>query len=110
MDELAQAIRRAARGEATLNPQVATRVIQEMRGGRGDEANPFTELTDREMDILRLLAQGLSNAEIAVKLVITENTVKGHVSNILAKLHLTDRTQAAIYAWRQGVVRRDEGK
>jgi NarL family two-component system response regulator LiaR len=107
MDELAQAIRRAARGEATLNPVVAARVLKEMRGPRPETPNPFTELTDREMDILHLLADGLSNIEIANRLVITENTVKGHVSNILGKLHLNDRTQAAIFAWREGVVRRD---
>jgi two-component system, NarL family, response regulator LiaR len=108
MDELAQAIRRAARGEATLNTLVAARVLQELRGPRADTPNPFTELTDREMDILRLLANGLSNSKIAAQLVITENTVKGHVSNILGKLHLSDRTQAAIYAWREGVVHRNE--
>jgi NarL family two-component system response regulator LiaR len=109
MDELAQAIRRAARGEATLNPLVAARVLKELRGPRSNTPNPFTELTDREMDILRLLADGLSNIEIANRLVISENTVKGHVSNLLGKLHLTDRTQAAVYAWREGVVRRDDG-
>ena len=79
-----------------------------LRGPRAETPNPFTELTNREMDILRLLANGLSNSEIAAQLVITENTVKGHVSNILGKLHLNDRTQAAIYAWREGVVRRNE--
>jgi NarL family two-component system response regulator LiaR len=108
MEELAQAVRRAARGEATLNPSVAARVIQEVRGPRAELPNPFTELTNREMEILRLLANGLSNADIAAQLVITENTVKGHVSNILGKLHLADRTQAAIYAWREGVVRRED--
>lgn len=106
MDELAQAIRRAARGEATINPLVAARVLQELRGPRAETPNPFTELTEREMEILRLLADGLSNIELANRLVITENTVKGHVSNILGKLHLSDRTQAAIFAWREGVVRR----
>lgn len=107
MHELAQAIQRAARGEATLNPMVAARVIQEMRGVRSNVFNPFTELTEREMEILRLLADGLSNIEIAARLVITENTVKGHVSNLLGKLHLADRTQAAIYAWREGIVRKE---
>ncbi|MGD9030570.1 MAG: response regulator transcription factor [Anaerolineae bacterium] len=107
MDELADAVRRAARGEATLHPRVAARVIQEFHGARGVELNPFTELTDREMEVLRLIANGLSNSEIAEELVISGNTVKGHVSNILSKLHLADRTQAAVYAWREGIVRRD---
>ena len=107
MPELTQAIQRAARGEATLNPVVAARVIQEMRGTRSNAFNPFTELTEREMEILRLLADGLSNNEIGARLVITENTVKGHVSNLLGKLHLADRTQAAIYAWREGIVRKE---
>jgi NarL family two-component system response regulator LiaR len=107
LDELAEAIQRAAQGEATLHPRVATRVIQELAGARHVELNPFTELTDREMDVLKLIANGLGNSEIAEQLVISEHTVKGHVSNILSKLHLADRTQAAVYAWRQGIVRRD---
>jgi len=107
MEELGEAVRRAARGEATLHPRVAARVIQEVQGARYSELNPFTELTDREMQVLKLIANGLSNREIAAQLTVSENTVKGHVSNILSKLHLADRTQAAIYAWREGIVRRD---
>ncbi len=107
MDELAEAIRRAAHGEATLHPRVASRVIQEIHGAKSEELNPYTELTDREMEVLKLIASGLSNSEIAEQLVISENTVKGHVSNILSKLHLADRTQAAVYAWQQGIVRRN---
>ncbi len=107
MDELADAIRRAADGEATLHPQVASRVIQEIHGAKSEELNPYTELTDREMEVLKLIASGMSNSEIADHLVISENTVKGHVSNILSKLHLVDRTQAAVYAWQQGIVRRN---
>jgi NarL family two-component system response regulator LiaR len=107
LDELAEAIQRAAQGEATLHPCVASRVIQELAGARHIELNPFTELTAREMDVLKLIADGLGNSEIAERLVISEHTVKGHVSNILSKLHLADRTQAAVYAWRQGIVRRD---
>ncbi|RMH00605.1 MAG: DNA-binding response regulator [Chloroflexi bacterium] len=106
-DELADAIRKAARGEAVLHPQVAARVVQELHGSRSEKVNPFTELTDRELDVLRLIANGRSNAEIAAELVISEKTVKSHVSNILSKLHLADRTQAAVYAWREGIVRRD---
>ena len=106
MDELADALRRAAQGEATLHPRVASRVIQELHGANREELNPYTELTEREMEVLKLIAQGQSNSEIAESLVISVNTVKGHVSNILSKLHLADRTQAAVYAWQQGIVRR----
>jgi NarL family two-component system response regulator LiaR len=63
-------------------------------------------LSDRELEVLRLIADGRSNAEIAAKLFISEKTVKGHVSNILSKLHMMDRTQAAVYAWQQGLVAR----
>ena len=105
--ELAEVIRKAAQGEAVLNSRVAARLIQEVQGRRDLSTNPFTELSDREMEVLRLIATGSSNAEIAEKLVISEKTVKGHVSNILSKLHLVDRTQAAVFAWREGIVRRD---
>jgi NarL family two-component system response regulator LiaR len=108
MDELADAVRKAARDEATLHPRIASRLIREMHGPGDDTANPFTELTDREMEILKLVASGQSNHEIAQQLVISEYTVKGHVSNILSKLHLADRTQAAVFAWQHGVVRRGE--
>jgi NarL family two-component system response regulator LiaR len=104
--ELAEAIRKVARGEAVLHPRVAARVIQELHGARRDQPNAFTELSERELDVLKLVAEGRSNAEIAERLVISEKTVKSHVSNILDKLHLEDRTQAAVYAWREGVVRR----
>jgi NarL family two-component system response regulator LiaR len=107
MEELAEAIRRSARGEVTLHPRVAARILQELHGTKRDEINPFTELTKREMEVLKLIAKGLSNAEIAEHLVISDHTVKGHVSNIFSKLHIADRTQAAVYAWQKGVVRRD---
>lgn len=106
--ELVDAIRKAAHGEAVLHPRVAARLVQEVQGVRRDAPNPFSELSDREMEILRLIASGNSNREIAEILVISEKTVKSHVSNILSKLHLADRTQAAVYAWNQGIVRRDE--
>ena len=105
-DELADTVRKAARGESMLHPRVASRVVQELRGARRDTPNLFTELSDRELEVLRLIADGLSNAEIASKLVISEKTVKGHVSNILGKLHMMDRTQAAVLAWQQGLVAR----
>jgi len=107
MDELADAVFKASRGEATLHPKVASRVIQELHGRKKDANTPGVDLTKREMEILKAIAQGMSNSEIAEKFVISTYTVKGHVSNILSKLHLADRTQAAIYAWQQGVVGRE---
>ena len=106
-DELADAVRKAAAGEAVLHPRVAARVVRELHGARRDEPNVFRELSDRELEVLRLIADGMSNAQIASQLYVSEKTVKSHVSNILGKLHLADRTQAAVYAWRKGVVRRD---
>jgi NarL family two-component system response regulator LiaR len=86
---------------------VAARLVKEMHGSRPDAANPFQELTERELDVLRLIANGKNNQEIAETLVISEKTVKSHITNILSKLHLSDRTQAAVYAWQSGIVRRD---
>jgi NarL family two-component system response regulator LiaR len=107
-EALGEAIRQAARGEAVLHPRVAARVIKEVQGARTAEKEfpLLTELSDRELEVLGLVAQGMSNAEIAAQLVLSEKTVKGHVSNILSKLQLTDRTQAAVYAWREGIARR----
>ena len=104
--DLAEAVRKAARGEAVLHPQVAARVVQEIQGAPRDAVNPFTDLSARELEVLKLIADGASNEQIAEQLVISEKTVKSHVSNILSKLHVADRTQAAVYAWREGVVRR----
>jgi NarL family two-component system response regulator LiaR len=106
-EELAAAVRKAAIGEAVLHPRVAARVIKELQGKRADALNPFTELSERELEVLKLIADGMSNADMAAKLVLSEKTIKGHVSNILSKLHLADRTQAAVYAWREGVVRKE---
>jgi len=107
MEELAKVVRMAARGEATLHPRIAERVIQEIQCADQEELNPLTKLTTREIEVLKLIANGMNNSKIAEQLVISENTVKGHVSNILSKLHLVDRTQAAVYAWRQGIVSKD---
>ena len=103
--ELADAVRRAAKGEAVLHPKIATRVIQELHGAREHNSDAFSDLTGRELEILKLIAQGENNADISKTLSITERTVKGHVSNILSKLHLRDRTQAAVLAWREGMMR-----
>lgn len=105
-DDLAEAIRRAHAGEAVLHPRVAARMVQELHGAREAKPNPFSELTERELDVLRLVAAGQSNKDIAASLVISEKTVKSHISNILGKLHLADRTQAAVYAWQEGIVRK----
>jgi len=105
--ELAEIVRKAARGEAVMHPHVAARVMQELRGGPRANAQLSSELSERELEVLRLIADGLNNTEIAERLVISEHTVKRHVSNILSKLHLADRTQAAVYAWREGVVEKD---
>ncbi|MEP0805210.1 MAG: response regulator transcription factor [Chloroflexota bacterium] len=108
MEKLAEALQRAVRHEVTLHPLVAERVLQNLRGE--SEEPLFTELTERELDVLRLIAKGMTNSQIAEKLVISENTVKGHVSNILSKLHLADRTQVAVYAWQRGIVNREQMK
>ncbi len=102
-EDLAHAIRAARRNEAVLHPEVASKLMQEFSTPRVAEA-PVEQLTEREMDVLRLIARGMSNKEIADKLIISEKTTKTHVSNILSKLHLADRTQVAIYALRKRLV------
>lgn len=105
--DLLDVVRAAAKGESVLNPGVAARLVQAMRGNELGP-NPFMELTERERDVLLLIADGKSNSDIAEELVLSVGTVKGYVSNILSKLHLNDRTQAAIYAWREGLKRGGE--
>lgn len=100
--ELSDVIRRTAAGESVLHPRVAGHLVHRLRDGAPEAL--VAELTDREREVLRLVAQGLSNSEVAASLVISEKTVKGHVGNILAKLQLNDRTQAAVLAWRLGLV------
>lgn len=107
MEKLVEVLHRALQGEVTLHPRVAMRVLQNVRGEDTDNQPLFTELTDREQGVLKLIANGLTNSQIAEKLFISENTVKGHVSNILSKLHLADRTQVAVYAWQRGLVHRE---
>jgi NarL family two-component system response regulator LiaR len=97
------AIHAASRGEATLHPRIAQRLMAEVTAP-AKRHDPAADLTEREMEVLRLVAQGRSNAEIGEELYITERTVKAHVSNLLGKLHLSDRTQAAVYAWREGLM------
>jgi len=108
MDRLAEAVRKAALGEVTLHPRVAERVLRDIRKNTELDQTAYADLTEREIEVLKLIATGLANTRIAEELVISENTVKGHVSNILSKLHLVDRTQAAVYAWQEGIVKRSE--
>jgi DNA-binding NarL/FixJ family response regulator len=105
--ELVEAIQRAAKGEATLHPRVATRLIKQLSSGEIEQGYLFTALTEREMEVLKLIARGSTNQKIAEQLVISIGTVKGHISNILSKLHLADRTQAAVFAWQEGIVRKE---
>jgi len=102
-DDLCRAIKAAAAGQVQLSPKAAARLMREVRAPDSPEA-----LTEREVDVLRLLAQGQANKQIALNLRIGEKTVKTHVSNILAKLGVPSRTQAALYAVRIGLVSADQ--
>jgi NarL family two-component system response regulator LiaR len=105
--ELVQAIHQVYRGEPSLDPSIARKLLQEL--AHPPKTSPTTDpLTERELDVLRLVAQGKSNREIAEQLVITEMTVRTHVSNILSKLHLASRTQAALYALKEGLASLDD--
>jgi two-component system, NarL family, response regulator LiaR len=105
--ELVQAIHQVYRGQPSLEPSVALKMLQEL--SHSPERPPTPDpLSEREMEVLRLLAQGKSNREIAEQLVITELTVRTHVSNILGKLHLASRTQAALYALKEGLASLDD--
>ena len=104
-DDLVEAIRAVHRGEARLHPDIARKLMEQV----AQQATPlheshFEDLTEREREVVNLVAKGRSNQEIANELVISEKTVKTHVSNILGKLHLEDRTQLAIYAIKKGLV------
>ena len=101
-DELVQAIHHVYRGEPSLDPSIARKLLQEL-SHPPKIARTTDPLSERELDVLRLVAQGKSNREIAEQLVITEMTVRTHVSNILSKLHLASRTQAALYALKEGL-------
>jgi NarL family two-component system response regulator LiaR len=105
--ELAQAIRQVHRGESSLHPVIARKVLEELSRPSSRPPTP-DPLTPREVEVLQLVAQGLENWEIAEKLVISEATVRTHVSNITAKLHVASRTQAALYALREGIASLDE--
>jgi NarL family two-component system response regulator LiaR len=107
-EELIRAIRDVSRGEASLHPSIARRLIQEL--SQPTTLPPTPEpLTERELGVLKLVAKGYSNEEIAETLVVSERTARGHVSSILNKLHLANRTQAALYALREGLASLDHG-
>ena len=103
VDDVVASVRSAARGESRLDPRIAARLVREVRDA-GPPPGPLNLLSPRETQVLAQLARGRSNREIAKTLAITEETVKAHVSSILAKLQLSDRTQAAIFGLQQGLV------
>jgi two-component system, NarL family, response regulator LiaR len=106
-EDLIQAIRQVHRGESSLHPMIARKVLQEL--SRPPQRPPTPDpLTEREVEVLRLVAQGRSNQQIARLLVVSEATVRTHVSSILSKLHLASRTQAALYALREGLASLDD--
>lgn len=104
-DELLTTLRRVTAGESVIHASVARRILQLVRQARTPRQDPFAELTERELQVLRELAEGGSNARIASALHISEKTVKSHVGSLLAKLQLSDRTEAVAFAWREGLVR-----
>lgn len=102
-DVLAEVLRKAARGEAVLHPRLAAGLVEALQRERGGTAAAAENLSQREHEVLALIAEGLSNRRIAERLGIGEKTVKTHVSNLLSKLEVSDRTQAAVFAWRSGL-------
>jgi NarL family two-component system response regulator LiaR len=106
-EELVAAIHQVYRGEPSLHPQIARRVLQEI-SQPPTQTRTDDPLTEREVEVLKLIARGMSNQEIAEQLVISETTVRTHVSRILSKLHLASRTQAALYALKEGLAELDD--
>ncbi len=104
-EQLGAAIRIAADGGSTFAPSVTRRLIERFAGGEAPAPPSLDELTPRELEVLRMLARGLSNPEIAAELVVSEHTVKTHVARVLAKLNLRDRVQAVVLAYECGLVR-----
>jgi len=118
-EELVRAIHQIFRGESSLHPKIARMLLQEMTTPRGEgvgEPPPRPErpavdpLTDRELEVLKLVARGRSNREIADELVVAEGTIRTHVSNVLSKLHLASRTQATLFALREGLTSLDDAR
>jgi len=111
-EELGSTLARISAGEPALSPGLATKILDEFarmaREGAGKPAGPEDELTDREREVLRLVAEGATNREIASRLYVSENTVSFHMKNILGKLHLKNRAQAAAFAIRAGLADDDD--
>jgi len=108
-DEVLRAIRQAHAGETVLHPAIARMVLQDLRRPPRPTQRPTTDpLSERELEVLRLIARGMSNQEIADTLVVGEATVRSHVSAVLRKLQLASRTQAALYALREGIASLDD--
>jgi DNA-binding NarL/FixJ family response regulator len=103
-DTVLRAIRAVAHGESLLGPTIAQKVMRQFSALPGKQTPLVDDLTPRELEVLTLIAEGLSNKEIAQELVISEKTVKNHINNIFSKLHVSDRSQAMLYAIRQGLV------
>ena len=105
---LVEAIRKVYRGEPSLEPSIARKLLVELMQPPKQQPLTADPLTERELDVLRLVAQGCSNKEIAAKLAVSDLTVRTHVSNVLGKLHLASRTQAALYALQKGISSLDD--
>lgn len=106
-EDLVHAVRKAIVGESVISPRIADAMVQMVQksiSSKSGEESLHEDLTERELEVLKCIADGMTNQQISKKLVISEKTVKTHVSSILRKLFLNDRTQAAVYAWRTGVV------
>ena len=105
--DLLRAIRHVHEGRSSLDPTIATQVLLQLKRP-AQQPPPPEQLTERELEVLRLVATGLSNTEVAAQLVITEATVRSHMSNILGKLHLDNRVQATLYALQEGIISLEE--
>lgn len=106
-EELLHALQRVILDEIVIHPLITQRVLTVVRRIRQPEANPFSTLSERELEVLRVLAEGASNARLADQFSISVKTVKSHVGNILSKLHLADRTEAVAFAWRNGLMKEE---
>lgn len=109
-DALLNALRSIVAGVPVIHPTITRQILLAVRSKRERVIDPFSSLTEREREVLRALAEGASNSRIAKSLEITEHTVKTHISNVLSKLQLTDRTEAVAYAWRQGLLGPGQGR